>query len=77
MQILSPELSTGFTCSTLIEEGGYFPSFPDDISAIVDEWNANIKDDALLVSTREMNLEDKGSYVFILRLFIFALIMQP
>ena len=60
IKLLSPELSTGFTCSTLIKEGGYFPSFLDDISAIVDEWNANIKGDVLLVSACEKNLEDKG-----------------
>lgn len=56
------ELSTRFTCSTLKKEGGYFPSFPNDISTIVDEWNANINDDALLKTTCEKSLhEDKGT----------------
>lgn len=50
------ELSPGFACSTLIEEGGYFPSFPKDISAILDEFNANIKDDISLMSMSDKEL---------------------
>ena len=33
-----------------VYEGGYYPSFPDEFSVVVDEFNVNIKDNLTLLS---------------------------
>lgn len=43
-----------------INEGGYYPSFPDELSAIVDELNVNIKDNLTLLSGCDEELQQNS-----------------